>query len=54
MNRTIECHRTAISAFYDYVDGKLVDQHPDICALVSDIFNIIPPQPRYMFVWSVE
>ena len=47
-------HRSAISAFHDYVDGKSVGQHPEACALVSTIFNNRPSQPRYMFVWSVE
>ena len=49
--RTIRCHRSAISAFHDW---KPVGQHPEICAVVSGIFNNRPPQPRYMFVWSVE
>ena len=52
--RTIECHRSAISAFHDYVDRKPVGQHPEVCSLVSGIFNNRPPQPRYIFVWSVE
>ena len=52
--RTIGCHRSAMSAFHDYVDGKPVGQHPDVCALVSEIFNNRLPQPRYMFVWSVQ
>ena len=51
--RTLECHRPAISAFHDYADGKPVGQHPEVCALVSGIFNSRQPQPRYMFVWSV-
>ena len=52
--RTIWYHRSAISAFHDYVHGKPVGQHPEVCALVSGIFNNRPPQPRYMFVWSVN
>ena len=48
--RTIGCNRSAISAFHDYVDRKHVGQHPEVCALVSGIFNNRPPQPRYMFV----
>ena len=43
-----------LSAFHDYVDGKLVGQHPEVCTLVSVIFNNRPPQPRYMFAWSKE
>ena len=43
-----------LSAFHDYVDGKPVGQHPEVCTLVSVIFNNRPPQPRYMFAWSKE
>ena len=39
---TIECRRSAISAFHNYVDGKPVDQHPEVCSLVSGIFNNRP------------
>ena len=28
--RTIGCHRSAISDFHDYVDGKPVGQHPEV------------------------
>ena len=52
--RTIGCHRSAISAFQDFVNGKSVDQHPEVCSLVNEIFNNRPPLPRCMFVWSVE
>ena len=48
--RTIGCHRSAICAFHDHVDGKPVGQHPEVCALVRGIFNNRSPQPRYMFV----
>ena len=43
--RTIGCHKSVISAFHDYVDGKPVGQHPEVCAQVSGIFNNRPPQP---------
>ena len=38
-HRTIGCHKSAISTFHDYVNGKPVGQHPKVCALVSGIFN---------------
>ena len=44
--RTTGCHRSAISTFHDYVGGKPVGQHPDVCARVSGIYNNRPPQPR--------
>ena len=52
--RAIGSHRSTISAFHDYVDGKPAGHHPEVCALVSGSFNNRPPQPRYMFVWTVE
>ena len=44
--RAIGCH--------NYVDVKPVCQHPKVCTLLSGIFNNRPPQPRHMFVCSVE
>ena len=37
--RTIGCHRTAISAYHDYIDGKPVGQHPKVCALTKGHHN---------------
>ena len=48
--RTINLHRSAISAFHEYIDGLPVEKHPQICPLVSGVFNLRPPKPRYMFV----
>ena len=47
--RTIDCHRSAISAYHDYVDNEPVGQHPHVCALLKGVFNHRPPQPRYAF-----
>ena len=52
--RTIGCHRSAISAYHEHVDGKPIGQHPDVCALVNGVFNNRPPQPRYSFIWDVQ
>ena len=52
--RTIRCHKSANSAFHEYVDGKPVGQNPEVCAVVSGIFNKRPPQFRYIFVCNVE
>ena len=30
---------SAISAYHEYIDGKPVDQHPKICALLKGVFN---------------
>ena len=50
--RTINLHRSAISVFHEYVDGLPVGKCPRICSLVSGVFNLRPPRPRYMFVWG--
>ena len=51
--RTINLHRSTISAFHKYIDGLPVGKHPQICSLVSGVFNLRPLKPRYMFIWDV-
>ena len=52
--RTINSHRSAISAYHTKLEGKPIGQHPHVCALLMGVFNQRPPQPRYTFVWDVE
>ena len=52
--RTINSHCSAISAYHDYVDGKLIGKHPRVCALLTGVFNQRLPQLRYTFAWDVE
>ena len=52
--RTLNCLRSAISAYHVHIDGKSVGKHPKVCALLAGIFNQRPPQPRYVFIWDVE
>ena len=52
--RTLNCLRSAISAHHVHIDGKSVGKHPKVCALLADIFNQRPPQPRHVFIWDVE
>ena len=52
--RTINLHRSAVSAFREYIDVLPVGKHPRICSLVSGVFNLRPPKPRYMFVWDFK
>ena len=47
-------HRSVNSAYQDYVDGKPVEKHPRVCALLTGVFNQRPPQPCYIFVWDIE
>ena len=51
---TIGCHRSAISAYHEYVDNKPVGQHLHLCALLKRVFNQRPPQPRCAFVWDIQ
>ena len=52
--RTINLHRSAISAFHEYIDDLPVGKHPIIGSLVSGVFNLRPNKPRCMFVWDVK
>ena len=51
---TIDCHRSAISAYHEYVDIKPVGQHPHPCALLKRVFKQRPPQPRRVFIWDIQ
>ena len=51
---SINCHRSAISAYHDPIENVPVGQHPRVSSLMTGIFNQRPPQPRYSFVWDVE
>ena len=52
--RTINLHRSSISVFHEYIDGSPVGKHLRICSVVSSVFNLRPPKPRYMFVSDVK
>ena len=51
---TVNSHRSAISAYHEYIDGKPVGQHPLVCSALKGVFNLRPPQPKYVFIWDVE
>lgn len=51
---TINCHRSAISAFHKKIDNYDVGTHPKVCSLMSGIFNERPPTPKYVFIWDVD
>ena len=52
--RTINNHRSAISAFHQQIQEKPVVENPRVCALLAGIFNSRPPQPKYCFIWNVQ
>ena len=52
--RTLNSHRSAISAFHEPIDGVKVGQHPLVRRLMTASFNAKPPQPRYTSQWNVD
>ena len=52
--RSINNHRSAISAFHCTIDGFKAGQHPRVTALLKGVSNERPPKPRYTAVWDVE
>ena len=52
--RSINCYRSAISSFHEKIEGLPVGQHPAVCTLLTGVFNLRPPQPRYSSTWDVQ
>ena len=52
--RSIKCYRSAISSFHEKIEGLPVGQHPEVCTLLTGVFNLRPPQPRYSSTWDVQ
>lgn len=52
--RTINNHRSAISAYHHPVDGQKVGQHDLVCQVLKACFNGRPPQPKYATMWDVD
>ena len=48
--RTINSHRSAISAYHQTIDGKGVGSNEKFCKLLSGVFNLRPLQPKYTFL----
>ena len=53
-HRFINCYRSAISSFHQKIEGLPVGQHPEVCTLLTGVFNFRPPQPRYSSTWDVQ
>ena len=52
--KTINSHRSAISACHRKIANSNVGKHPKVSSLLSGIFNERPPKPKYLFVWDVD
>ena len=50
--RAINCYRSAISGFHE--KGLPVRQRPEVFTLLTGLFNLKPPQPRYSFTWDFQ
>ena len=51
---TLNCYRSAISAYHPEIEGYKMGQHPLIKQLMQGAFNRNPPKPRYSDTWDVE
>ena len=47
--RTINNHRSAISAFHQQIQEKPVVENPRVCALLAGIFNSRSPTTKILF-----
>ena len=52
--QTVNAHRSAVSAYHNFINGEPIGKHLKIGALLTEIFNEILPQPRYAFIWNVD
>ena len=52
--RTINKHRSAISALHEEIEGISVGKSSLICKLMKGISNNRQPKPRLVFVWDVK
>ena len=50
--RTINNHRSAISAYHEKVEGLPTGKHQLVYQLMQGIANQRPPQPRYTEIWD--
>ena len=52
--RTINLHRSALSATLKPIEGFCVGQHPLVCRLLKGAYNSRPPRPKLCPTWSVS
>ena len=52
--RTIDCIRSAFSAFHSNIHETPVCQYLLACSMMSGVFNSRPRKPWYLFFWDVE
>jgi hypothetical protein len=52
--RTVNTHRSAISAYHIPIQNIPVGQHPRVCALLKGVSKECPPEPKLVSVWDVS
>ena len=52
--RAINVHRSAMSAYHKPLHGSPIGRSLLVCSLLRGVFNLRPPQPRYLFIWDAE
>ena len=52
--RTINAHRSAISAYHEPLHGYPIGRSPLVFSLLSGVFNLGPPQRKNPFIWDVD
>ena len=43
-----------MSALHNNIEGRPVEEHPQVSSLITGVFNNRPPQPKYNFIWDVQ
>ena len=52
--RTICKHRSAVSALHNNIEGRPVEEHPQVNSLITGAYNNQPPRPKYNFIWYIQ
>ena len=47
-------YRSAISSFHEKIEGFPVGQDSEVYTLLTGVFNLRPPQPKYSSTWDVQ
>ena len=43
-----------MSALHNNIEGRPVEEHPQVSSLITGVFNNRPPQPKYNFICDVQ
>ena len=54
MCRSTNCYCSANFGSHGKIEGLPVGKHPEVCTLLTRVFNLRSPQPRYSSTWDVQ